>query len=127
MSRASVKPASWNSRSVSWPIRTTGSAGYPGNAIDGIATSAPRSSSSPGMSADARLAISCGSIVCSVRSQVEGQKKTAPMTAPTTIVVTDSTSIGTKKLWSSSLVPSFVVPVRSKFAAAIWVPLAGSV
>ena len=43
------------------------------------------------------------------------------------MVVTDSTSIGTKKLWSSSLVPSLVVPVRSKFAAAIWVPLAGSV
>ncbi len=32
-----------------------------------------------------------------------------------------------KKLWSISLVPSLVVPERSKFAAAIWVPLAGRV
>ena len=63
----------------------------------------------------------CGS---SVR---KGQKKMPPISAPTAIVVTDMTSIGTKKLWSISLVPSFVVPVRSKFAAAICVPLAGSV
>ena len=55
------------------------------------------------------------------------QKNRPPMSAPTATVVTDRTSIGTKKLWSSSLVPSFVVPVASKFAAAIWVPLAGRV
>ena len=48
MSRASVKPASWNRRSVSWPIRTTGSAGYPGNAIDGIATSVLQVVEQPG-------------------------------------------------------------------------------
>ena len=38
------------------------------------------------------------------------------------MVVTESTSMGMKKLWSISLVPSLVVPVWSKFAAAIWVP-----
>ena len=32
-----------------------------------------------------------------------------------------------KKLWSSSFVPSLVVPVRSKLAAAICVPFAGRV
>ena len=55
------------------------------------------------------------------------QKRSRPMAAPTMIVTTDSTSMGTKKLWSNNLPPSLVVPVRSKLAAAIWVPLAGSV
>ena len=43
------------------------------------------------------------------------------------MVIAASTSVGMKKEWSTSLVPSLVVPVWSKLAAAIWEPLVGSV
>ena len=47
------------------------------------------------------------------------------MITPGTIVVTPSSRTGMMNEWSTSLVPSFVVPVASKFAAAICEPLVG--
>ena len=69
-------------------------------------------------------------LIADGRVRVSGVIATKAATGVTTdaaIVVTESTSMGMKKLWSMSLVPSLVVPERSKFAAAICVPFAGSV
>ena len=76
-----------------------------------------------------RMAMGQQDVAIANREPVVGpcQKRSRPMAAPTMIVTTDSTSMGTKKLWSNNLPPNLVVPVRSKLAAAIWVPLAGSV
>ena len=137
MSWALSNPTSRNSRSVSSAIFSTGSDGYPGKATEAIPTSRSSSSMTVGMTAAALSAtccacICCVCICCSIfspgsRSWFGPQTRSAPMSAPTAMVVAERTSMGMKKLWSNSLVPSLVVPERSKFAAAICVPFAGRV
>src|SRR3954471_24511995 len=63
MSSALVKPTSRNICNVVAPICSMGSEGYPGKAIDGIATSFSRSSMTPGIRARALSAISSACMV----------------------------------------------------------------
>src|SRR5690349_835775 len=78
MNRASVKPAAWNLASVSSAICITGSGGYPGKAMEGMATSLSSSLIRSGMraaalSATSWVCISCSDSVSMPRGGVSGE------------------------------------------------------